>query len=352
MSVLVFFFVLAVLILAHEAGHFLAARRVGIRVEEFGFGFPPRLLRFRRGETLYSLNLIPFGGFVRMEGEDEVGGPASPRSFAGKSARARAFVLASGVLANLLLAWAIISLNLTLGMPASTPFVPEIYRRDAVASIVVIGVSSGSPAEKAGLEAGDRLRGFKTIKEVQDYVRVHRGEDVVLFYERGGKSLSTAVHARRDPPEGEGALGVSMDEAVLLNLPWYRAIPAGGYMTLSFAVLTAEAIGRFALSTVSGGASLADVIGPVGIVGATSAAAKLGLVYLFSFMALLSINLAVLNILPFPALDGGRLLFVLIEKVRRRPVAARTASFAHTVGFALLIALMLAVTYKDVTKLF
>jgi len=352
-SIIIFLIVLAILVLAHELGHFLLAKREGVRVEEFGFGFPPRLFSKKKGETVYSFNAIPFGGFVKMKGEDgDKESIKDSRSFSEKSFRARAYILVAGVAFNLILAWVIISINLFIGMPTHASLISGEDLARADKKILVVDVSLESPAKRMGLEIGDEIIGFGNIEEFQKFVRLHQGEDIKIIYKRGGEKLSTLVYVRENPPEGEGSLGIAMNEAVSLKYSWYKAPIKALEVTTSFTYLTLKGLFSFLWNIVKGTGQFNEVIGPVGIVGATSSAAQLGFSYLLAFTALLSINLAVINILPFPALDGGRLLFMAIEKVRGKNFNEKTIGMVHTAGFGLLVFLMLLVTYKDIARLF
>ena len=354
MSIIIFLIILAVLILAHEFGHFIVAKKSGILVEEFGIGFPPRIYKRKKGETTYSIKAIPFGGFVKMLGEDgETPREASlsKRSFASKPAYTRALVLISGVAFNILLAWVIISLNITIGMPIDTSVIagenipPQTYK------VFVTEVSKNSPAEKAGILIGDEIIGFNHVKDMQNFIQSHRGEEVMLELKRGKESFKTLVVARGNPPIGEGAIGISMGEGAVLKLPWYKSILYGAKLTALFTVETAKAIFVFIYQSLRGHGSFDQVLGPVGIVGLTGTVVGLGFSYILSFTAFLSINLALLNIIPFPALDGGRLLFLVTEEALGKKISPKISSLIHSAGFAILLILMAIVTYKDILRL-
>ena len=353
MSIILFLIVLAVLVLAHELGHFLVAKYAGVKVDEFGFGFPPKLFSVKRGETVYSINAIPFGGFVNMEGEDGTVDPQKfPRSFASKSALSKTFIIVAGVVFNLILAWFLIAVNLGIGMPTQTEIVPESERQNITKEIIITQIASESPASLAGIKTGDKILGYASVEDFQRFVKIHQGEDVKIYYNRDGKKNWVVVNARKNPPSGQGALGVSLEESVFLKYPWYKTPLKSLVITSSFTWLTVKGLYGFIAGAISGaGGGFSEVVGPVGIVTMTGAVAKLSFSYLLGFTALLSINLAILNILPFPALDGGRLLFIIIEKIRKKPLNQKAVGWAHSIGFGLLIVLMLAVTYKDIARL-
>ncbi|KKS45326.1 RIP metalloprotease RseP [Candidatus Nomurabacteria bacterium RIFCSPLOWO2_02_FULL_42_17] len=348
MSIIVFLIILSVLVLAHEFGHFLVAKRAGARVDEFGLGFPPRLFSWRRGETLYSINLLLFGGFVKILGENPHLGvellseDEKSKSLNLKPAHIQASVLVAGVFFNLLLAWVLLSISLMIGLPYN----PEKslgaeYIRDPV--IVIVEILPDTPAEKAGLRTGDHLLGFESVKEVQNFTAVNKGQEVKIIYEREGEKFTTNI----TPP-----LGVSLDFLGAAHLPIHLAILEGIRFTSIKTWDIIRSVGMLIGGIFTGASSLQMLTGPVGIVDVVGQAMNLGFSYLLFFMAFISINLAVLNLLPIPALDGGRLLFLLIEKLKGSPMRPRVASVANLIGFALLIFLMIAVTINDLIKLF
>ena len=359
--VFLFLAVLAVLILAHEAGHFFAARKNGIKVEEFGIGFPPRILKFKKGETIYSLNLFPFGGFVKIYGEDG-SFSANPRSFASKSVLRRASVIIAGVLANFLLGWLIISFAFMAGSPNPADYHIPGARVKENLGVVLVEVQKGSPAEKAGLKEGDILISLylpgregeapaKTIKGVKNFIDEHRGEVIGIRYKRGSSILTTLAVPEVNPGPGRGALGIAMSRIEIISLPFHLALWEGLKTSAFLAKEITLSIFHIIISAFKGESVLNSILGPVGIVGLTGSAAKLGFNYLLNFIALLSINLAIINILPFPALDGGRLLFLAIEKAKGSPVSTKTAAIVNFIGFAFLILLMAVITYRDILRL-
>ena len=349
MSIILFIAVLAVLILAHEFGHFIVAKKSGMRVDEFGIGFPPRLLKFKKGETLYSINAIPFGGFVKIYGEDGQD-KKDPRSFSSKSISIRAAVIAAGVFFNILLAWFVISAGYMIGMPTSVGSAPigsEIKDKN----VVVLDVQKDSPAESAGLKSGDRLVDFDSTEAVQKFISENNGREIEIKYQRGNEILSVKAVPRVNAPEGQGALGIMMDEVGIVALPWHRAIWEGLKTTYKLIVGIAVIIFYFITDAVRGLTGLDQIMGPVGIVTVTGTVAKLGFAYVLNFMAILSINLAIINIIPFPALDGGRLLFLLIEKIKGSPISPKVSSVTHGIGLFILLAIMITITYHDILRL-
>lgn len=358
MPIVFFIIILAVLILSHEFGHFIVAKKSGIRVDEFGFGFPPRIFKIQKGETTYSLNLIPFGGFVKIHGEDgsttlTTGGndKDDARSFASKSISIRAAVIIAGVIFNLILAWVLISGGLMVGLPSSASGLPASSAISDV-KIMIVQVVKDSPAEQAGLKAGDAVVEFSTIAELQKFIDENKGREIEIKYQRGQEFAYAKLTPRASPPDGEGATGIALDEVGMLRLPWHRALWEGLKMTCLLTAAVATGIFYFIADAFRGAVGFEEISGPVGIVGMASSASALGFIYLLSFAASLSVHLAVLNIIPFPALDGGRLLFLLIEKIKGSPVNPRVGGMVHGIGMALLLLLMVIITYKDILKLF
>lgn len=350
MSIILFLIVLAVLILSHEIGHFIAAKKSGVRVDEFGFGFPPKIVKFKKGETAYSLNLIPFGGFVKIYGE-EGQETNDPRSFGSKPIWIRSLIISAGVIFNVALAWLLIIIGFSLGMPvgaSSAPKGTEIKNQ----KVVILEVAKNSPAESAGILIGDELAGFSRVDDVSNFISQNAGKEIEITYKRNTETFSAKLTPRISPPPGEGAIGVAMDEIGTVKLPIHRAVIEGAKMTYNVVVGTTISIFYFIIGAIKGTVGLSAIAGPVGIAGIVGSAANFGLVYLLSFIAFLSINLAIINILPFPALDGGRLLFLFIEKIKGSPVSPKISSIVHGAGMAILLTLMLIVTYRDILKLF
>lgn len=366
MSIIIFIIVLVVLILVHEIGHFLSAKKFGIRVDEFGIGFPPKLFGKKIGETTYSVNAIPFGGFVKIFGEnpdeESSSGPDSKRSFVNKPKRVQALVLVAGVAFNILLAWLLFSVGFMSGMPTSI----SEGERDRVYNpeLTILSVLPNSPAKSAGLKAGDKIVSIATKKEtvdilnsenVSEFISLHKGEEIAVIYERGNEVVLSEVtpidNIIINEPE-RGAIGISMGLVGILKLPPHLAIWEGGKMTANMLYAIVVAFGGLLMNIFMLNADLSQITGPVGIVGFVGDAASLGFIYLLSFTAFISLNLAIINLLPFPALDGGRLLFILIEAIKGSRINPKVTNTLNTIGFTLLILLMLAVTYSDIVKLF
>ena len=351
-TILIFIVVLGVLVFAHEFGHFIAAKKSGMKVEEFGFGFPPRAVGIKRGDTVYSINWIPLGGFVKIKGEsgdhrDE------PDSFASKSSWRRFVVLIAGVAMNLVLAAVLLSVGFMSGLPSVIDEATPASARIQNEAIQVLRVVPGSPAEEAGIPVGAKIaaidgRVFETAKEARDYIG-SRETNVVQFTVllEDGSYVDRILTPRL--LEGQQIVGVGigfMKTGVVSFSPpaavYYGVVATGNYtveVVRGFYGLIKNLIVHQNVS--------ADLSGPVGIAVMTGEAARLGFAHLLQFTAILSINLAVINVLPFPALDGGRILFLAIEKVRRRKGSEIVEGWAHTFGFLLLMIVVILVTYRD-----
>ncbi len=369
LTILTFIILLGLLVFVHELGHFVTARRNGIRVDEFGFGFPPRLFGVVKneegkwqlvwgskdvpsGKTVYSLNWIPLGGFVRIAGEDGHD-TSDPESFASKSAWIRVKVLAAGVAMNFLFAWFLISVVYMIGLPQ--PIEPGDHGKYSDTKIQILSVGNGTPAEAMGLNMGDAIvlvngQKVETLEQISDVIGSHKGQQISLTIDRSGKSLTLTGTPRTEYPPSEGALGISFSETAIVTYPWYEAIYRGAISTYDITLAILGAFGKMIASLFGVEKAALDVTGPVGIVYLTKQMSDLGLPYLLQFAALLSINLGIINILPIPALDGGRVLFILIERIKGSPVSRKVEGMIHQVGFILLLLLMLFVTVRDFSQ--
>lgn len=362
-TIIVFVVILGVLIFVHELGHFIAAKKMGVRVEEFGFGFPPRIFGIKRGETTYSLNWIPIGGFVKMTGQsdfevsDHAEAKADPRSFVSKKPWRRVIILGAGVAMNFLLAMILLSIGFMIGLPSAVGDNLPAGARTTDQRIQILGAMPNSPAEAAEFRSGDTILSLDgstplSVTWVQDYVAEHTGQTVVVKIERGAEVFEKEVTPRSESPSGEGPLGINLAETARVSFPWYQAIGQGVKATGGLTVQIVAAFGKLIGALFTSGQISSDVAGPIGIAVLTGQVTKLGFVYVLQFTALLSINLAIINILPFPALDGGHLLFLLIEKIRggKTIKQAKVENIIHLVGFALLLLLIALVTYRDLGK--
>jgi regulator of sigma E protease len=379
-TVVVFIVVIAVLIFVHELGHFLFARWAGIRVDAFAIGFGPSLwskkvISAKYGETVYSINAIPFGGYVKIFGENGDDSPVAfdSRSFVGKPRHIQAAVLAAGILFNFLFAWIILTGAFMAGLPVSAEDYSHYSTRFRDERVLVVDVSAGSPAAVAGIQAGSAIVSVSnsdnnltstnlTIAEIKSVVDQSAGKPVTVGYVPAGmpsgniqdiKTVTlTPVQGIADISAGSYAIGIAMDNAATLSLPPLLAAKEGARYTWNAIEATVFGVGSLiAAAFQHNSAILSQVSGPVGIASLVGQAVENGFTNLILLTAVISINLGVLNLLPFPALDGGRILFVAIEAIIRRPIKAKITNAVNTVGFALLILLMLVVTYHDIIKL-
>jgi len=356
-----------VLVFVHEFGHFIVAKKSGIRVDEFAIGFPPKIFSFMKNGTKYALNLIPFGGYVKIFGEtpdEESSNPSATDSFVNKSKLTQASVLIAGIVFNIIFAWVLFSISFMTGFPS----VVTEDTRDSISdvNVVITSVLEDSPASDAGLQAGDNvlslssnlpdkannLSGDLAIEDIQNFVNLYGSNEIIVTYDRSGETLETSLTPEAGLIEGRNAIGISMDMIGNLQLPIHEAIARGFTTTGSMIKNITVGLITFLGQTFTGKADLNQVAGPVGIVGLVGDATQFGFVYLLGFTAFISLNLAILNLLPFPALDGGRLFFLLIEVIIRRPIKPVIANTLNFIGFAILILLMIVITVSDVIKLF
>ena len=368
-TLITFLIVLSILVFVHELGHFLAARYFSVKAEEFGFGFPPRAIGFYKdfngkwkkvrgnkevrdaADTIWSLNWIPLGGFVKIKGED--GGNNDPDSFSTKKAWQRAIILLAGVTMNILLAAVLFSFGFMIGLPQNldNDFNPRAQITDK--QIQVIQVLPNSPAQKAGVQIGDIIKSINNIEfynfnDLQRYVREHINEELEYKIIRGDKEIQLKIKPQILSETEKGGIGVAIAEVGLVRYPFYIAFWEGikSAIFLTWAIILA--FYELLKNLIMGNGLNAEVAGPVGIAALTGQMARMGISYLIQFTALLSINLAIINAFPFPALDGGRLLFLVVEKIKGSPVKRELENTIHYIGFALLMLLVVVVTFKDV----
>jgi regulator of sigma E protease len=351
-TVLLFILVLSLLVFVHELGHFVMARRMGMKVEEFGFGFPPRLWSVRRGETDYSINWIPLGGFVKIKGESGDQADDSD-SFAAKKPWQRFLVLIAGVAMNILLAAFLFGIGYMSGLPSIIDSTLSSSARVSDQAVTVMQVVEGSVADQAGIIPGDEIVSIDGNEilldvEVRDYFELHAIDGVEVEVRTIGDEVNTlSLQSEYLEELDREGLGIGFVSTGLVSYPFFQAIGQGVQTTGIYTWEILKAFGALLRDLVVTQEVSVDLSGPVGIAVMTGEVAARGLIYLLQFTAILSINLAIINILPFPALDGGRILFLAIEKLRGRPVNEKIEIAAHNAGFALLMALVIFVTFKD-----
>lgn len=370
LTLITFLIILSVLVFAHELGHFFVARKFGVKAEEFGIGFSPRLggvyrdtngkWKFVRGnkqvkdasDTIYSVNWIPLGGFVKL-GEDDVADD-NPDHFNNKPVWQRASILSAGVAMNVVTAAILIIIGMTIGLPQTL----EGVSKEASVSerkIQIIQIEKDSPAERAGLEIGDELLevggqalvDYDMLQSVTD-----RNTDKEISYSivRGEEKKEFKIIPVLMEKTGKGGIGIGVAETGIVKYPWYLAIWEGTKTTLFLAWAIIVAFYELFKGMIMGNGVSADVAGPVGIAVMTGRVVDMGFIYILQFTALLSVNLAIINFLPIPALDGGRVVFLIIEKIKKSPVKKELEAAIHYISFMLLMFLVLFVTIMDVMK--
>lgn len=354
MSILLFIVILGLLVFVHELGHFVAARRAGVRVEEFGFGFPPRLFGRRRGATIYSINLIPFGGFVRLFGEQN-GDQVDVGSFQAISLPKKVFVMAAGVLMNYALAFILLTGVLAAGVTVE----PANVKVDSGATITnrqtVAIVTAQGAADKAGLKTGDIIHRvndqiFTTTESLAAYTRRENFPILEVTGSRDGEPLQVTITPKATSDINAPHYDFGVSEIGTLRYPWYSAPWAGLRSTISLSWQSIVGFGQVIGQLVNSGTLSQDVAGPVGIAVLTGEVSRLGLTSLVQFVALLSISLAVINFLPIPALDGGRAFFLIAQKVFRKKMNPQIENYIHAGGFYLLLLMIVLISVRDVQR--
>jgi regulator of sigma E protease len=362
MTIIIFIFLLVVLILVHEFGHFACAKLFGIRVDEFGIFFPPRLFAKKYGETEYSLNALPFGGFVRIYGESE--NETGLRSFVSKSRWIQAAVIVAGIVMNIVFAWLALSVGYMVGLPTAVDH--DGFGTVTNASAMIVSILPQSPAQTAGLlsgdvvealETGDAKLNTKTLNTsqqsdvVRQFIKDHENESIVITVLRNNQEKTFLAKPVAGLVQDRKALGIELEDVGTLKLSPPLAVVQGAILTKNLTVLTAQGLVGFFGSLVRGVANWSGVAGPIGIVSVGSQVVSEGFSQAVSLIATISISLAIFNVIPIPGLDGGRLLFIIIEGIRGKAISRKFSVGLTIAGFALLIALMLVVSYHDIAKL-
>jgi len=353
LSLIVFLVTLWILILAHELGHFLMAKKAGIKVEEFGLGYPPRLWGKKFGETLYSINLLPLGGFVKLYGEELQERKKNRlnlgKAFWAKSKKARVAVIVAGVLANFLLAVLAFSIVYSImGIPTKTK------------KVMIIGVTPASPAQKAGLHEEDLVLSVDSqeVKGIDHFIRLidqKKNQPIWLKVARGEKEMNFSLVPRAEPPENEGPLGVVISDVQMKHYPvWqmpFRGAIEGFKEAFVWTGLVLGSLKKMIFDLVGKGEIPKDIAGPIGIFQIAGGVAQSGFLAILQFIGILSVNLAVINFLPFPALDGGRLMFIVYEVLTKKKPKPEFEHWINAVGMSLLLLLILVISINDVRRI-
>ncbi len=361
---IIFVIVIGILVLVHEWGHFIMARRAGLKVKEFGFGFPPRIWSVKKGETIYSINWLPFGGFVSIlgaDGEEEEKEKNNERSFSHAKAGVRAKIIIAGVVMNVLLTVVLLIATNYVGNRAILEGHPDAYLATDV-EISALQVVDESPASLAGLELLDTIisiSSFDTkisstdVNEFQNFIKDNKGKELIFEVKRNDQIRNITLIPRIDPPVGEGAVGIAMAKTGFIKYSIANSIVNGFRDTWLLSEALINGFGSLIKDIFVGDGTIIDqVAGPIGIAKLSGQAARAGTGQLFFFMAIISINLAILNILPIPPLDGGKAFFIILEKLRgNNPVPKKIENLLANLGFLLLVGLMIVATYSDIVRL-
>jgi regulator of sigma E protease len=419
MTIIAFILILALLVLIHEFGHFLVAKKNGIYVEEFGFGYPPRIFGIKIGETLYSLNLIPIGGFVKLYGEEyhelkgKINTTLKKRAFSYKTPLAKASVIIAGVIGNFLLGWLLISYLFTQGVPTPTnKVIIESVTKNSPAAVagikpndIILEISTKKNVSQNNLsykvktgdylwkiaqekynngyyayqiakvnkitnpslihpnqmiilpliqetnKDGDKKYNFKTTDDFIRQMKNYGGKEIYLTIQRNGKNEQIKITPRKDPPNGQGPLGVVITSFTERRYIWYKAPFYGLVEAFSITKKIIVELIKTLVLLVTFQKPKVDVTGPIGIAQFTGQAIKFGQKAVLELIALLSLNLAVVNVLPFPALDGGHLVFIVYEWITKKRVNQKLENYLNLIGFFLLISLAIVISINDVVKL-
>jgi len=365
MTIILFLLVLAVLIFVHELGHFLMARRKGVLVEEFAFGFPPRLWSKKKGDTVYAINLIPLGGYVKLygeQGEDK----EDRKSFAGKGKKDKALILVSGVMMNIFLAYIILVIGYGFGMKSFIPGMGDYKEVQNNQTVKITDIESDSPASKEGLQKGDQIlkvegkkinieaevlglinqKSFtKTDNKIE--LEIKRGEEVLI---KKIETFEEKIKTKDDKEVNVRRIGISIEGKGFIKSAFYMAPVVAAKETVRLTGLTLVGIFDLFKDLVTKFTVSEKVTGPVGIYKVTGIFADFGFMAVLQFIAILSISLAVINILPIPALDGGNLFVLALEKIFKREFSDKAKGIATAVGFLLLISLIIVLTIRDITR--
>ena len=345
-TAIVFIFILSGLVIIHELGHFAVARWVKIRVEQFSIFFPPHIWKKKYGETEYAIGAIPLGGYVRLFGEES--GVKTKGSYESASAWQRLAVIAAGVIMNFIMAVALLWFGFTIGMPPVVSS-PAQLGINSPTQVIVTLVESGSAADKAGVQTGDEIKGYQSAQTLENFTAANRGETVnFIINHKGSDRTVTATLAKNG-----AAFGIGLAETTIIKVSPLIALKLAVIESWRIVVTMGKFMGQLFTGLFVHAKLSSEVTGPVGIFVYTGQALQLGFAYLVQLAAMISVNLALVNLIPFPGLDGGRALFVLLEAVfKRKVVREQYEAIFHTVGFWLLMIFFIVITVRDIGRFF
>jgi regulator of sigma E protease len=357
LTIIIAFFSLIALVTLHEFGHFITAKRFGVKVDEFGIGYPPRIVGKKIGDTIYSLNFLPFGAFVKMPGE--IGQLEDSASFSRKPVWQRMLIVIAGVVSFWVVAAALFSIVMAIGSPTA---VSDSETGISNPKVQITAVAENSPAQTAGLKIGDNIIEIKApgsdfvkidkVQVLQDFTASHKGQELTLQIEQGKNIFQVSLLARENPPSGQGAMGLGLTRVAIKSYPVWQAPWRGIVATFNITVGVIAGYYDAIANLISHKPTGVQLTGPVGIVSLFAQVSKLGLNYFLQFTGMIAVYVAIFNILPIPSVDGGKFLFLTIEAIRRKPVSQKIEQILTTVFFGILILLMVFVTIKDVIRLF
>ncbi|PIP28888.1 RIP metalloprotease RseP [Candidatus Kuenenbacteria bacterium CG_4_9_14_3_um_filter_39_14] len=369
-TIITFIIILGSLILVHELGHFITARMFKVKAEEFGFGLPPRIFGLVKNDhgkwryvgprtkaedykkTIWSVNWLPFGGFVSIKGENG-DHQKDVDSFGSRKIWQRSTIMFAGVAMNFILCFVLLAIAFMVGIPSLVDDVTDPSLNASQEKVQIISVAKDSPAAAAQIAVGDiilKINGqpVATIQEVKDKISVSPNQEMDITISRANQEITQKIIPVSSAPDQPAQVGVGLVKTAIVRYPWYQAIYKGAETTLALTLAILKAFAKIIGDLITGQQMETEVAGPVGIAVLTGQVVKLGLSYILQFAALLSINLGIINLLPIPALDGGRLLFLIIEKFKGRPVKQSLEARIHQIGFVLLMCLMAFIILRDI----
>lgn len=343
LTIIISILILSLVLLAHEFGHFLACKILKVKVEEFGFGFPPRALKlFKKGETLFTLNWIPFGGFNKILGEE--GGSQDNRAYNQQKVWSRIFIASGGILANFVLAWIVLT--------AWFLILPYIHISKQV---VIVQTIANSAAERAGIKSNDVIlslndQKIEEVEEVSKFTQSHRGTEITLKVKHQGEEETKKVMLS----DGSSPLGVSLAEVggESYKIPWYKAPTEAFLEMMQIIWITIVFLAKAVASLFGGQKTPFELTGPIGLVAYLNQAISIGWFFLFRLAAIISLGLGFFNLLPIPAADGGKLSFLSLELLfGKKVLKEETENTVHAIGFIILIILSIVIAYFDIIRL-